>query len=263
MLEQILDRLPQDHPWRSQIHWYDETDSTNDRAKAMAREGAPHGTVLIADRQTAGKGRLGRSFQSPGGMGIYTSILLRPQCSADQLMHLTCAAAVKVCDAIAQSTTVRPGIKWTNDLIWENKKLGGILTELVSVSGQICVIIGIGINYCQSPGDFPKELRDMACSLSMATGKEIDRADVAARIISAMSDMDTKLLSGKAEFMDAYRRSCITVGKDICLLRGDHVLYGRAEGVDDNGGLLVTFQDGHTESVSSGEVSVRGMYGYV
>lgn len=263
MLQQILDLLPGDHPWRSQIQWFDETDSTNTQLKQLAAQGAPHGTVLIADRQTAGRGRLGRSFQSPAGMGIYMSVLLRPQSPADQLMHLTCATAVAACDAIEKSIQLRPVIKWTNDLVWDKKKLGGILTELISISGQTCVIIGIGINCCQNAGDFPEELQDMACSLAMISGKEIDRAAVAAQIIEALSDMDAKLLSGKNTIMDIYRRDCITVGKEICLLRSGEVLHGHADNICDNGALLVTFSDGHTETVNSGEVSVRGMYGYV
>lgn len=263
MLQQIIDHLPEGHPWQSQIHWFDVTDSTNTQAKALAIAGAPHGTVLIADHQTAGRGRLGRSFQSPAGMGIYASVLLRPQCAPDQLMHLTCATAVAICDAIENSIQFRPGIKWTNDLVWNKKKLGGILTELVSISGRTCAIIGIGINCCQSAGDFPEELQDMACSLSMISGKKINRAAVAAQILAALADMDAKLLSHQNAIMDNYRRDCITVGNDICLLRGNDLLYGHADSVRNDGALLVTFRDGHKEAVCSGEVSVRGMYGYV
>ena len=94
MKEHILHDLPGDHPWQNQIYWFDSIDSTNTRAKQMAADGAPHGTVLIADHQTGGRGRLGRTFQSPSGMGIYMSVILRPQCRPEHLMHLTCAAAV-------------------------------------------------------------------------------------------------------------------------------------------------------------------------
>ena len=105
----ILSFLPADYPWKSSLHYFDAIDSTNLRAKQMAAQGAPHGTVLIADRQTAGKGRLGRSFHSPEGMGIYMSILLRPVCAPGELMHLTCAAAVAMCDAVEKATGLRPG----------------------------------------------------------------------------------------------------------------------------------------------------------
>lgn len=263
MKHHILHHLPGDHPWQNQIYWYDVTDSTNTQAKKLAAEGAPHGTVLIADRQTAGRGRLGRSFQSPAGMGIYMSVILRPGCPADQLMHLTCATAVAMCDAVEASAGFCPGIKWTNDLIFQGRKLAGILTELVSTPQGLCAIIGIGINCSQQETDFAPEIRSFAGSLSMATGTPIDRARVAAAIITNLHRMDKSLLTGKAAMMDRYRRRCITLGQDICLLRSDEVRYGHAEAIDDSGALLVRFSDGHLESVHSGEVSVRGMYGYI
>jgi len=263
MKAQILENLPASIAWRENLLWVDSTDSTNTQLKQLAAQSAPHGTVLIADHQTCGRGRLGRSFQSPAGMGIYMSILLRPQCPPNQLMHLTCATAVAVCDALQQSALLRPGIKWTNDLVWNKKKLGGILTELVSVSHQTCAIIGIGINCSQRKEDFPDELKDMACSLSMATGKTVSRADVAAQIISSLAQMDAKLLADREKIMDSYRRDCITLDKDICLLRGSEMLYGHADGITGDGALLVTFRDGYSEAINSGEVSIRGMYGYV
>ena len=263
MKNQILHHLPGDHPWQNQIYWYDVIDSTNTQAKKLAAEGAPHGTVLIADRQTAGRGRLGRSFQSPAGMGIYMSVILRPDCPADQLMHLTCATGVAMCDAVAASAGFCPDIKWTNDLIFQGRKLAGILTELVTTSQGVCAVIGIGVNCCQQETDFDQDIRSFAGSLSMVTGTPIDRARVAAAMITHIHSMDKSLLTGKAAMMDRYRQHCITVGQDICLIRSDQVQYGHAEGIDDSGSLLVRFPDGHLEAVNSGEVSVRGMYGYI
>ena len=158
MLFQVKDRLPGDHPWQDQILCFDTIDSTNTRAKLLAAQGAPHGTVLLADTQTAGRGRLGRSFQSPGGMGIYMSVLLRPKCRPEKLMHLTCAAAVAACDAVEKVCGLRPGIKWTNDLISGKRKLAGILTELSlsPATGLLdYAVIGIGINCHQSAGEDP------------------------------------------------------------------------------------------------------------
>lgn len=262
MKQQILSFLPGDHPWQNQIIWYDVTDSTNTQAKTLALDGAPHGTVVIADHQTGGRGRLGRSFQSPGGMGVYMSVILHPQCKPEQLMHLTCAAAVAACDAVDKAAGFRPSIKWTNDLVFGKRKLAGILTELVTAKEQTAAIIGIGINCCQTQSDFDPEIQSFAGSLSMVTGAPIDRAKVAAALMEAISYMADSLLSGKQAMMDAYRRSCITVGQDVRLLRSDAVFYGHAQGIDDDGALIVRFADGHTEAVNSGEVSVRGMYGY-
>lgn len=266
MKKRILSYLSPDYPWKDHFTWLEETDSTNDQLKAMARQGAPHGTVLIADRQTGGHGRMGRSFLSPGGVGIYFSMLLRPKCSPMDLMHLTCATAVAMCDAVEKAAGFRPGIKWTNDLVFKKRKLGGILTELgLGASGSVdYVIIGIGINCSQHTEDFPPEIRNITGSLSMVTGVDIDRAKVAAAMMEALQQMDPILLTQKEAILDAYRKDCITVGQEISLLRvGEEVRHGRAVSVDEEGALVVEFTDGHLETVNSGEVSVRGMYGYL
>ena len=266
MQNRILSQLSPEYPWKDQFRWLEETGSTNDDLKKLARQGAPHGTVLVADRQSGGHGRMGRSFHSPGGVGIYFSILLRPQCAPGELMHLTCATAVAMCEAIGQAAGFRPGIKWTNDLVHGRHKLGGILTELgFTAKGTVdYAIIGIGINCCQQRTDFPEDLRDMAASLSMVTGREIDRAAVIAAMMEALHRMDSRLLTEKAAILDAYRRSCITIGQEVSLLRvGEPVRHGKAVDMDDEGALMVEFDDGHRETVNSGEVSVRGMYGYL
>ena len=262
---EILSYLPESYPWRREFHYLDTVDSTNDRLKALARQGAPHGTVLIAGQQTGGHGRLGRTFQSPQGLGVYLSILLRPDCLPGELMHLTCATGVAMCDAVERAAAFRPGIKWTNDLVWQRKKLGGILTELgLRTTGHVdYAIVGIGINCCQQAADFPPELREMAASLSMAAGRPISRTHLAAAMMHSLAVMADNLLTGKDAMLEQYRRDCITIGQDISLVRGDEIRFGRALDVDGDGALVVAFPDGHVEAVSSGEVSVRGMYGYV
>ena len=266
MKDLIFSYLSPTYPWREHVHWLEETSSTNDDLKALARQGAPHGTVLIADRQSGGHGRMGRSFHSPGGVGIYFSILLRPQCAPGDLMHLTCTTAVAMCDAVEAAAGFRPGIKWTNDLVHEKRKLGGILTELgLSAKGTVdYAVIGIGINCCQKPEDFPEEIRTIAGSLSMITGREIDRAKVAAAMMETLRKMDSELLCAKTDILNRYRADCITIGRDVSLLRvGEDIRHGRAVDMDDEGALIVEFGDGHREAVNSGEVSVRGMYGYL
>lgn len=255
--------MPVDHPWREKLICYDTIDSTNTRAKALAAQDAAHGTVLIADRQTGGRGRMGRSFQSPGAMGVYMSVILRPGCSPRELMHLTCAAAVAACEAVEKAVGIRPDIKWTNDLVYSRRKIAGILTELVTIGTECCAVVGIGVNCCQEASDFPEDIRGIAGSLSMITGQQTDRAKVAAALIEAFTWLGSDLLTCKEEMLEAYRARCITLGKDISLLRGDEVRHGHAVSVDDEGALVVRFADGHTEAVNSGEVSVRGMYGYI
>lgn len=230
----------------------------------MARQGAPQGTVLIADCQTGGRGRMGRSFLSPAGTGIYLSVILRPACPPSQLMHLTCAAAVVVCDAVEKCAHFRPGVKWINDLVYDGRKLGGILTEL-AIDAETGLtdyaIIGIGINCSQKQGDFPAGLQDMAGSLKMVTNADIDRAALSAAIVEAIWRLD--ILDGKAAIMKRYRADCITLGQDIAVHRSGTVRHGKALDLDENGGLLVAYPDGTAETVNSGEVSVRGLYGYV
>ena len=265
MKQEILCKLSSQYPWKEHFHYYQQIDSTNTRLKAMARQGAPHGTVLIAGHQTGGHGRMGRSFHSPKGMGVYLSILLRPDCAPSELMHLTCAAAVAMCNAVETVCHLHPDIKWTNDLVCGKRKLGGILTELgLSTQGQLdYAIIGIGINCCQQEQDFPSDISGIAGSLAMVTGLDIDRSAVAAAMMDALYKMDSDLLTRKDEMLSQYRKRCITVGQDISILRGEEIRHGHALDVDSNGALVVLFPDGTIEAVNSGEVSVRGMYGYI
>ncbi len=265
MKQAILEALSPDYPWSDRFHYVSETGSTNDDLKAMAKQGAPHGTVLIAGRQTGGHGRLGRSFHSPENMGIYLSILLRPGCAPTELMHLTCAAAVAMCDAVEDATGLRPGIKWTNDLVCGKQKLGGILTELgLNKKGMVdYIIVGIGINCLQQAEDFSEDIRDMAASLRMVTNQKPDIAGVAAAMLEQLHIMSCTLLSGSFAMLRRYRRDCVTLGQDISILRGEEVRHAHALDVDGEGALIVRYSDGTVEAVNSGEVSVRGMYGYL
>lgn len=264
--EGILANLPPEYPWRKQFEFFTSLDSTNDRLKLLARQGAAHGSILIADHQTGGHGRRGRSFLSPPGSGIYLSVLLRPDCLPQQLLHLTCATAVAMCDAINDGAGFRPGIKWTNDLVAKGKKLCGILSELgFTPEGRVdYAIVGIGLNCCQQPGDFPPEIREVAGSLAMIIGQEISRDRVAAAMMTRLAQMWAMLFDDKQALMDRYRRNCITLGKAISVVKGDDIIrHGTALDVDSDGALVVRFDTGETEAVSSGEVSVRGLYGYV
>lgn len=257
--------LPGDIPWAEHIHIYDTLPSTNDLLKTMAAEGAPHGTVVIARCQTAGRGRMGRSFYSPDRNGMYCSVLLRPNCPATTVMHLTCAVAVAVCDAMEHTFSFRPGIKWTNDIVYEGKKLGGILTELtVDASGNVnSAIIGIGINCNQQLQDFPEEIRNFAGSVRSCTGRFVDIDTFTCQVLKSLHAMNVGLLTKKSDIMQTYRHDCITLGKEISVIRGDTVFHAVATAIEDDGGLTVTCENGDTKTVQSGEVSIRGMYGYL
>ncbi len=265
MKDRIIEYLRESCPWQDSLLWFPSIDSTNTRARELARQGAAHGTVLIADHQTGGRGRRGRSFYSPDGAGIYMSVILRSHCKPQEIMHLTCAAAVAMCDAVEASAGFRPGIKWTNDLVYGHRKIAGILTELGfdNLGNVDFAIVGIGVNCCQQAGDFPENIREIAGSLSSVTGKAVDRATVAAAMMDALHRMDAELLTHKAQILSRYRCDCITLGRDISLVRGDEIRHGTALDIDSDGSLIVRFHDGKRETVNSGEVSVRGMYGYV
>ena len=266
MKQKILSSIPPHHPWGNLLVYHPCIPSTNDLAKSLAKDGAAEGTIVIAAEQTAGRGRMGRSFHAPAGLGLYFSLILRPHCPAEQLLHLTCAAAVTVCDAVAKLCHHRPHIKWINDLVMDGKKLGGILTELSihSKTGLVeWAVIGIGINCKHQPEDFPPELQNIATSLSLSTGKDISPEQLAACLLEAFYECNARLLPERNAIMEQYRQDCITLSRQVVLLRGEEKRYGTALRVEDDGGLTVLFEDGQTETVQSGEVSVRGLYGYV
>ncbi len=266
MTERIKSLIPAACSWRNTLRLYDTVSSTNTLARALADEGAPHGTVLLAEAQTGGRGRMGRSFDSRPGKGIYMSVLLRPECPPEKLMHLTCAVAVAVSDAVQAHCALRPDVKWINDLMLDGRKLGGILTELCidPVSGLVtAAIIGIGLNCSHTLSDFPPELQHTAISLETATAAPVDRAVLTAGIITSLWRMDSRLHTDRADIMRSYRAGCITLGRDVRVLRGDEVRCGTALTVDDSGALTVAFDDGTTGTVTSGEVTVRGLNGYI
>ena len=239
-----------------------EVDSTNNYLKALAANGAPDGTAVLSLRQTAGRGRRGRSFLSEPG-GLYLSYLLRPHEPAQALLHLTALAGLCVCTAVAQVTGMEPGIKWPNDPVLNGKKLCGILTELsVSLETQEpeYVVIGIGVNCNQK--SFPEAL-SMATSLRIEQGGPVDVNAVAAALLLELSRMRREFLTQKDAWVHAFAEKCLTVGKDVQILRAGETQQAKAIGVGRDAELLVEYPDGTTGSVASGEVSVRGLYGYV
>ena len=250
------------HPWAEKLVVLDTVDSTNTYAKALAVRGASHGTVVIADHQTGGRGRLGRQFFSPGGMGVYLSCIWRFSAPPDKLLHLTCVAAEAARRAVREASGVEASIKWTNDLVVGGKKLCGILTELVSTPEGYAVICGAGINCLQRPEDFPPEVAEMATSLRLL-GAAADRSAVAAALIRQLHLAGEDMVQCPQPWMQAYRSSCITLGKDVKIVRGEETMTAHVDGMDDQGALLVTLSDGRKSVINSGEVSVRGMYGYL
>ena len=241
-------------------------DSTNNEVKRRAAGGAPDGLAVLAEGQTGGRGRRGRSFLSPAGKGLYLSVLLRPRCALGQVPALTAWTAAAVCGAVEDLCGLRPGIKWPNDVILEGRKLCGILTELEleADTGELgYVVVGLGLNVSQTEEDFGPEVAPLAISLAQALGCAPRRAEVAAAVLDALDGMYAAFPEQREDWLARYRARCLTVGRPVRLLRPGGEEEAFAEKVDDDFALVVRHPDGRRETVSSGEVSVRGLLGYV
>ena len=250
----------------SKLLCLDCIDSTNTECKRQAMSGAPEGLVVTAEEQTGGRGRRGRGFQSPRGQGIYLSALFRPALELSQVSDFTAWVAVAVCDGIEACCHIRPQIKWTNDIVFQGKKLVGILTELgmESESGALdYMVAGIGINVNHGSKDFAPEIRDMAYSLAQILGRPVRRAELAAQVILALDRMYAGYPENKAEYLEKYRAGCVTTGRQVQLITPASRREAFAREIDDQFNLVVELPGGARETICAGEVSVRGMYGYV
>ncbi len=235
------------------VYFMESVDSTNTRLKELARQGAPHGTVVAALGQTGGRGRLGRSFASPPG-GLYLSILWRPDFPPEKAAQLSCAGALAASAAIEEVCGISPNIKWPNDLLLNGKKISGILTEAAwQGEGGGFVIVGTGINV--NTEQFPEGLKGIASSLYLETGRSWELERLAAAFIARLDSVYQGWGEEGAAFIEEYRRRCITPGRDILI---DHE-GGRARvhalSVEDDYSLLIRWPDGKTEKKSFGEIS--------
>lgn len=242
-----------------QIFIRETTASTNQDAKAACD--APDGSVFLAEVQTAGRGRLGRSWESPAGCGIWMSILLKPELAPEELSKITLIAGVAMC-RVLQKRGINAGIKWPNDIIIEGKKVCGILAELcIDSQGRYCAVVGIGVNV--NTKVFPQELSDKATSLFLLTGTEQDRVALLQEILVSFEFYYRQFLEQPFEWIRAeYEKDCITLNREVSVVMPEGAYPARAVGISEEGELIVE-KDGKTIVVRSGEVSVRGMLGYV
>ena len=250
-----------------ELRCFDEIDSTNTYAKQLALEGGADGTVVVANCQTAGRGRMDRAFQSPRDKGVYLTALLRPELPAERLLPVTALAGVAVSRAVERTCGVRPGLKWPNDPVLGSKKLCGILTELSveAETGRLqYLVVGIGINVLHTAEDFSPDVAAVATSLAMELGRPVSRPALAAALIGELDRLYTALKAGDlTDYLAEYRRDCVNLGKTVQLLGTQGRETVTAVGIDDEFGLVVRAADGTEKTVRSGEVSVRGLYGYV
>ena len=260
--EEILHYLS-GHPWAGLLQVKHSVSSTSRLAEALAEQGAPEGTVVIADRQSDCRGRMGQLLYSPPAQGVYLSVILRPHTTANHLGHLICAAAEAICQAIEVTTGRRPGIKWPNDLICGRRKVADIQTQLAAAEDDGAVhyaVVGASVNCNQT--EFPQELAGVATSLSRATGAPVDRNRLAGEMVLALHNMGGSLLDRGVDWVEAYRQDCITLGKSIMIQQGQALRQGTALDVDSCGALVADFGYG-VEKLQAGKMSIRGLYGYL
>ena len=235
---------------------HERLDSTNLRAKELAAGGAPHGFLVAADSQSAGRGRLGRSFYSPEHTGLYMSLILRPECEPERASLITSLTAVAAARAVEKCSGADVKIKWVNDLYIGGRKICGILSEagFGMEAGQLdYVVVGIGVNVRKMT--FPPELRDIAGSIGNETGKEPERARLAAEILGEMEAMYGQLRTG--EFLEESRRRSNVIGREVLVTEGGRQYVARALDIDGQGRLIIWTEEEGERSLGFGEVSLK------
>jgi len=239
------------------MFFYDTVGSTNTVALELAK-GTEEGAVVISDSQEKGRGRLGRSWVSPPGLNIYMSIILRPRIEPDQVTVITILSAVACTHALRKTTGLAITVKWPNDLMVSDRKLGGILTEIKTTQKEIVLaVIGIGINVNMEAGDFPEQIRMMATSVKNETGKSFAREPIVSEILNETDRWYRVLHAGqKKEIISEWQRLTSTLGKQVLVTAGQETYYGLAEAIDDGGMLLVRLPTGETKRISSGDLTV-------
>ncbi|HSB21234.1 MAG TPA: biotin--[acetyl-CoA-carboxylase] ligase [Anaeromyxobacteraceae bacterium] len=237
------------------LHCFEELASTNDTARQLAEEGAAHGEVVIAERQTAGRGRRGRGWISPPGRNLHLSAVLRPDLPPLRAPEITLVASVGLCHAVRRAGA-DAGIKWPNDLVVGERKLGGILTEMAAEADRVqWVVLGVGVNLNSRPEDFPEELRPAVTSVAAERGQPVPRALFAAAALALLEEwLDRYAEGGFAAVRDEWRVLSDTLGRQVRVAAEGREIRGLAEDVDESGALLVRTGGGRLEAVRSGEV---------
>jgi BirA family biotin operon repressor/biotin-[acetyl-CoA-carboxylase] ligase len=244
------------------IRYFDEVNSTQRVAGELARDGAAEGTVVIAERQSAGRGRLGRVWHSPAGVNLYMTVILRPRMRLAEVPRLSLVAGVAVAEALETVAPGRVSLKWPNDIWLSNRKAGGIIAEAVTDASQglQCVLLGIGLNLNLAANDIPLELRDKATSVLITTGREVDRVQLAAKLFDVL---DLRYYAAELEGFGAvrplYERYFALNGRRVTVIDGDTTTSGIVRGIDADGALILETGDGSTR-VLTGDVSLQGTY---
>lgn len=243
------------------LHVLEEVASTNTQAAALAQDGAPHGTVVVAESQTAGRGRLGRHWHSPSGKNLYCSILLRSMPIHEQqpfwLSWIPLTAALAASRAVQVLTNLKPSVKWPNDILIGNRKLGGILCESSGIgTTHATVIVGIGLNVNIRRDEFPDELRDIATSLVIEARQPFDRAALLAALLAELETRCESFLAGNhGDILKEYMLRCSTIGRRVRIdLAHGEQMDGTAESIQTDGSLRIIRTDRTTVDIRAGDV---------
>lgn len=256
--DDLLSRLGKTTVIGRDIRVFQETTSTNDVVDKLARDGVKEGVAVFAESQTRGRGRLGRTWVSPLGKGLWFSILLRPKLRPDQVTQLTIASATALTRAIRHQVDLRPEIKWPNDVLIGGKKVAGVLTELSAELDTIkYVVLGIGIDVNLSASDFPPEIRKLATSLRIERGQPVQRPALASAILREL-DHDYRRATGQDfdSLANEWEEQCTTIGHEVQIQVGTRKIRGRAESLDSSGALLLRTHHGHLERIIGGDVTL-------
>jgi BirA family biotin operon repressor/biotin-[acetyl-CoA-carboxylase] ligase len=237
------------------IHHFETIASTNDLAKELGSRGAPEGALVVAEAQHAGRGRLGRQWESPPSVGLYASLVLRPSLPPTELPQITLTAAVAAVRALQRGAGLSPGIKWPNDLLLHGKKVGGILTEMETESDRIrYLVLGWGLNV-NNPG-FPPDLTAIATSLFLAAGRKFSRLAILQAWLEEFEVLYERFLARDfASILAAWKEHAVTLGRDVTVRQGSRAICGKALDVDGDGALLVETRPGEIVRVTSGEIA--------
>ncbi|MGH7814400.1 MAG: biotin--[acetyl-CoA-carboxylase] ligase [Candidatus Binataceae bacterium] len=248
--------------WR--IDYHGEIDSTQDAARKLAAGGIAEGAVVIAETQTAGRGRMGRTWHSPAGVNLYATIILRPPLTIAEAARLSLIAGVAAAEALETVAPHIVALKWPNDVWLAGRKAGGIIAEAVaSAEGNLsCVLLGIGLNLNLEAEYLPPELRGKATSVRIATGRNCDRIAVAGSLFSRLESRYRETVAhGFAAVRPEWERYSALTGRRVTIMNGGGVRYGGiARGIDGGGALLLDLGNGRIERIAAGEVSVEGAY---
>ena len=240
------------------ILYFDSVQSTNLSAKKAAVEGAQDGTLVVAEDQTGGRGRLNRTWVSPKGVNLLFSMIFRPNLPPQKVFRLNMTASVSLVEAVYELTSLRPGIKWPNDVFFGNRKLAGILTEF-SVTGETVdhVVVGIGLNVNMDPEQYP-EIRDVATSIRAELGHAVSRVELLGKILSRMDVWYNRLIQGEDHKLKTLWNSYSTIiGREVEVHSAEQTLCGRALTIDDEGALIVVAENGIEHRVVCGDLSLR------